>query len=230
MSKEEEKTQNVNKVGSSISVTVSLALFLVGQKVDSLAHHGDELGQLHKSQRGLPPDGKVLSGLGHLGVHADEVVSVHDGVDESVQYDSEVYISIVLSLGVNPVEEEDGEMMVYVKEGKLSPLLSEYDKDGIPEIPDLGNVEEPKEVGHGRVLLVVRITADAVSLTVCDHSSLDGHVCTEEDLGYVVEELDGVWVDGGYSSLHDGGSDKDEGYVCECNGDCGAELGECPSL
>ncbi len=140
LSKETEKTQDVNKVGSSVIVTVSLA-FLVSQKVDSLAHHGNELGQLHKSQRRFPPDRQVLSSFRYLGVHTDEVVCVHNSVDESVQYNGKVNISVVLCFGINPVEQKDCEMMVYVKERKLSPFLSKDDEDGVPEIPDLGYIK-----------------------------------------------------------------------------------------
>lgn len=213
MRKEEEKSQNVDKVSSSVRVTVSLALFLVSQKVDSLAHHGNKLSQLHKSQGRLPPDGQVPSSLGYLGMHADEIISVHDSVDESVQYNGEVNISVVLCFGINPVEQKDGEMMVYVKEGKLSPLLSDNNEDGIPEIPDLGNVKEPEEVSHGRVYLIVVVADEAVSITVSDHSSFDGHVCAKEDLGYVVDELDGVRVDCWNSCLHDGGSYDNESDI-----------------
>ena len=159
MSKEEEKTQNVDKVGSSDAVTVSGTFLLVGQKVDSLAHHGDKLGQLHQSQRRLPPDRKRLSSLRILGMHADKVVSVHDGMNESIQYNGQENISIILSLGIEPVEEEDGEMMVDVEERKLSPLLSQDNENGVPEIPNLRNVKQPEKVGNRWVDLIVIIAA-----------------------------------------------------------------------
>lgn len=71
-------------------------------------------------------------------MHADEVVGVHDSVDESIQYNCEVYISIVLWVSIQPVEQKDGEMMIYVKEWKLTPFLSKNDEDGIPKVPNLG--------------------------------------------------------------------------------------------
>lgn len=70
-------------------------------------------------------------------MHADEVVGVHDGVDETVEKDGEVDVTVVVDVRVEPVEEEDGSVMVNVKEGKLAPLLANNDEDGIPEVPNL---------------------------------------------------------------------------------------------
>ena len=49
-------------------------------------------------------------------MHADEVVSVHDSVNESIQQDGEVNISIIHHIRVKPVKEENREVMVDVKE------------------------------------------------------------------------------------------------------------------
>ncbi len=73
-------------------------------KVSSLRHHGDELDQLHHGQVRLPPDRDRDSGLLILGVHADEVVSVHDGVDESVEKDGHVDITIIENVRIEPVK------------------------------------------------------------------------------------------------------------------------------
>ena len=70
-------------------------------------------------------------------MHADEVVGVHDCVDEAVEQDGEVDVSIVVDVGVEPVEEEDGGVVVNVEEGELAPLLADDDKDGVPKVPDL---------------------------------------------------------------------------------------------
>jgi hypothetical protein len=49
-------------------------------------------------------------------MHADEVVSVHNSVNESIQQDSEVDISIIHHIRVEPVKEENSEVMVHMKE------------------------------------------------------------------------------------------------------------------
>lgn len=51
---------------------------------------------LHKGEVLLPPD--------VLGVHADKVVRVHDGVDEAVEHDSQVDVTVVAGVHVHPVE------------------------------------------------------------------------------------------------------------------------------
>ena len=135
LGKEEEETQDVNEVDEDDAEAGLLALG--GEEVGGLAHHGDELDHLHEGEVGLPPDGEGLAGLVVLGVHADEVVGVHDGVDEAVEEDGEVDVSVVVDVGVEPVEEEDGGVVVNVEEGELAPLLADDDEDGVPEVPDL---------------------------------------------------------------------------------------------
>lgn len=88
-------------------------------------------------------------------MHADKVVGVHDSVNEAIKDNGEVDISIIIDMGVEPIKEKDGNVVVDVKEGKLPPLFANHNKDGIPEIPHLGNVEEPEEIGESRMLLVV---------------------------------------------------------------------------
>lgn len=166
------------------------------QKINSLTHHGHKLCQLHHGQGRFPPNGQILSSLGYLGVHANEIVSVHDCMDESIQDNGEVDITVVLRIGIEPIEQKDGEMMVYMEEGQLSPLLSEYDEDGIPKIPDFRNVKEPKKVGHGWALVIVSVADGKVSVAIGDHSCFNGHVGAEENLGNVVDEFDGVGVHG----------------------------------
>jgi len=79
-------------------------------------------------------------------MHTDEIISVHNSVNEAVKSDREIDITVVEYITVEPVEQENGNMMINMQERKLSPLLSQHNKDGIPEIPDLGDVEQPKKI------------------------------------------------------------------------------------
>ena len=85
------------------------------EEVDCLGVHGDELDELRERQVLFPPD--------LLGVEGDEVVGVHDGVDEPVEDDGEVDVAVVEHVEVQPVDEEDGGVVVdLIKEhGELSP-------------------------------------------------------------------------------------------------------------
>jgi hypothetical protein len=113
------------------------------QKINGLTHHGHKLCQLHQGQGGFPPNGQILPRLWNLGMHADKIIRVHDCMDESIQDNGEIDITIILRIGIEPVEQKNGEMMVHVEERKLSPLLSKYDKNGVPKIPNFRNVKEP---------------------------------------------------------------------------------------
>ena len=151
-------------------------------------------------------------------MHADKVVCVHDSVNESVEDDSDVDITIVVYMRVEPVKEEDGKVMVNVKEGQLSPLFAKNNKDSVPKVPDLGDVEQPKQVRHGRISLVVRVArCSGVVIAVGDKECLDGHVRAKHDLRYIVHKLDWVRVDGRNSSLHDSAANNDKSEVGSCN-------------
>jgi hypothetical protein len=69
---------------------------LGNDQIGALGHHGYKLYQLHHGQTRFPPNGERFSRFWHLGVHADKVVRVHDGVNESVQENSQVNVAVVL--------------------------------------------------------------------------------------------------------------------------------------
>lgn len=49
-------------------------------------------------------------------MHANEIVRVHDRVNETIQDDGEVNITIIIHMRVEPIKEKDGNMVVHVKE------------------------------------------------------------------------------------------------------------------
>ena len=189
------------------------------------------MNQLQHRKRRLPPDWERLASLWVLRVHADKVVSVHDSVDESVKDNGDENYSIIVDSGVEPVKEEDGSVVVNVKEGKLSPLLSKNDEDGVPEVPDLGDVEQPEKVGHRWVLLAVWVASPhIVVVAVGNKETLNCHVGAQHDLRHIVNKLDWVRVKGRNSSLHDDAANENEckvgGSDCESSG----EISQWPAL
>jgi hypothetical protein len=139
LGEKEEERKDVDDVGgSNPQGNVGATCY---QKITSLRHHGDKLKQLHHGKRRLPPDGKRLASLVVLGVHANEIVGVHDGVDESVENNREIDVTIVVGLSIEPVEKENSDVMIDVQKGKLSPLLSNDNENGIPKVPSFGDVE-----------------------------------------------------------------------------------------
>ena len=52
-------------------------------------------------------------------MHAHEVVSVHDRVDETVEDNGKVNVAVVVDARVEPVEQEDAEVVVHVQEREL---------------------------------------------------------------------------------------------------------------
>jgi hypothetical protein len=202
LGKEEKERKNVGHVGGHDSqANIGTGL---DHQVSALRHHGDKLEQLQQGQARLPPNRERLAGFGNLGVHADKVVSVHDGVNESVQANGEVNVTIVVDARVEPVKQENGQVMVHVQKTKLTPLLAEDDKDGIPKVPDLGKVKQPEKIGDGRITLAVFVAGHGrVVVTVRQEKGLDRHVRAQHDLGNVVDKLDWVRIDRGNTQLHD---------------------------
>lgn len=229
LSEQIEEGKNVDNVGGSHSPVACLTS--AGKKVASLRHHCHKLNKLQHGERRLPPDGEGLASLGVLCVHADEVISVHDGVDEAVQTNGEVDITVIENIGIQPVEEENGGVVVNVQKGKLSPLLSQDNENGIPEIPGLGHVEEPQQWGHGGIVGVEGIARhQGVVVTVRKENCFNCHVGTEHDLRDIVEKFDGVWINGSNPRLHNSRPNEDESEVSRGDAEGGGEISEEPSL
>jgi len=57
-------------------------------------------------------------------------------MDESVEEDGEKDISVVQNMYIDPVEKEDGGVVINMKERKLLPFFAKDDENGVPEIPD----------------------------------------------------------------------------------------------
>mmetsp|Transcript_26485 Transcript_26485/g.56757 ORF Transcript_26485/g.56757 Transcript_26485/m.56757 type:complete len:277 (-) Transcript_26485:119-949(-) len=228
VSEKEEERQDVDNVRCRDTEIKSIAS--IDDEVRSLRHHCDELSQLHQGKVGFPPDRERFSCFRDLCVHADEVVCVHDSVDESVEDNGQVNITIIKNVCVEPVEQKDGGVMVDVKEGKLSPLFTQDNKDGVPKVPNLGNVKQPQKIGNGRIVLAVgNARGDGVSIAVRQENGFDRHVRTKHDLRDIVKELDWVRVDGRLV-LHDLGSNRDKQNVGESNGERRRKICQPPSL
>lgn len=65
-------------------------------QIQSLGIHNHELYHLAHGKGGLPPH--------ILGVKSDEVVSVHNGVNEAIQDNGQIHITVITNIGVKPVE------------------------------------------------------------------------------------------------------------------------------
>lgn len=83
-----------------------------------------------------------------------------------------------------------------MQEAQLVPLLSNNDEDSVPEVPDLGQVEDVKDVSNGGVDDVERLAGEeGIVAAVGDEEGLEGHVGAHHHLGHVVQELERVGVD-----------------------------------
>jgi hypothetical protein len=140
--KEQKEWQNVNNVGTHDTETGRLAS--TNQQVRALWHHGDELHELHHGQARFPPNGHRLFRARNLGVHANKVIRVHDGMDETIQGDGQVNVTIIINVRVEPIKEKNGRVMIDMQKGQLTPLFTNHNEKGIPKVPDLGNVKEPQ--------------------------------------------------------------------------------------
>ena len=153
-------------------------------------------------------------------------------MDEPVQDNGQINVTVVVDVRVKPVEEEDGGVMVHVQKTKLAPLFAQHNEDGIPKVPNFGNVKQPKQIGHGWVLRVVVVAGFqyGVIVAVGQHHAFDGHVSAQHDLRHVVKEFDGIRVHGGNSELHNGAAQKHKRQVGQSHVEGGGEVRQWPSL
>lgn len=110
----------------------------------------EETAHLHECEVLLPPNVP--------GVHGDEVVRIHDCVDSAVEHHSHVDITVVANIGVDPIEKKYCGVVVHMKERELLPLATQNDDDGVDEVKDLGQVEEPEEGTQGRLRCIKGLT------------------------------------------------------------------------
>lgn len=114
---------------------------------------------------------------------------------------------------------------------ELSPFLAKNNENSIPEIPNLGNVEQPQKIGKGRIILVVTNTgSNGVVVAVSQEDSLDCHVGAKHNLGHVVHKFDGVGVNRRDAGFHDCRSNDDKQKIGRCNFEGKGEIRHCPSL
>ena len=72
--------------------------------------------------------------------------------------------------------------MVDVQHTELAPLATRNDKDGIEEVADFGEVEQPEDGGHARAGGVELVTDWDVLLAAVFFDGLNDHVCAKGKL------------------------------------------------
>lgn len=91
---EDEQSDNVIQIGLCDTRRVGLATRC--HKVNGLGIHQYKLHHLTHGQGRLPPH--------ILGVESNEVVSVHNCVNESIEHDGQIYITVISNIRVQPVK------------------------------------------------------------------------------------------------------------------------------
>jgi len=94
VSKERQQSHDVVQIRDDDAVGVAGAA--VVQQVAGLGVHQHKLHHLTHGEGRLPPN--------LLGVQGNEVVGVHDGVDDAVQHDGQVHVSVIADVDVQPIE------------------------------------------------------------------------------------------------------------------------------
>jgi hypothetical protein len=110
-------------------------------------------------------------------MHANEIVRIHDSVNKAIQHNGQIHIAIIVDMRVEPIKEKDGNVMIDVKKGELTPFLAQNNKDGIPKVPHFGNVKEPQQIGQRRIGLTVRFTwQELITVAISYEEGFNGHV------------------------------------------------------
>ena len=93
-----------------------------------------------------------LLGLGTKSVliPGPEVVAVRHKMDEAVEHHSEVDVTIREGVCVQPIDQENGEVVVHVQEGNLTPIALHNHEQGVEEVEHLGEVEHMQHNCHAR--------------------------------------------------------------------------------
>lgn len=149
----------------------------------------------------------------------DKVIGVHNSVNQSVQNYSEIHITIVANIQVQPIEQKNAEMMIDVQEGQLLPTLLSNDEESIHEIQNLGQIENIKHKPYRRILVVKHLAwNDTVASLPSLHTCLDAHVRAKHHLNHIVRKLQSVQVRDLRRTLHDSTEHCNKSQVSERNG------------
>ena len=153
-------------------------------------------------------------------------------MNESIEQNCQVDISIIENIGIEPVEQKNGCMMVNMEKTKLLPLFTNHNKNCIPKIPHFRNVKSPQQVGQRRVFCIESHTGhDTVTIAISKQKRFNRHVGAEHHLRNVVQELNRVRVHSWQSTrFHHGTSDNDEAHVRHGYNGSTAEVSEWPSF
>mmetsp|Transcript_11451 Transcript_11451/g.22753 ORF Transcript_11451/g.22753 Transcript_11451/m.22753 type:complete len:325 (+) Transcript_11451:95-1069(+) len=202
------------------------------QNHDCLHDHEGELDHLAHGQRRLPPNVPC--------VHRNEVVRVHDGVNKAVEDDGEVDVAVEVGAEVEPVEEEDGEVVVHVQEAELLPAALRDDEKRVHEVKHFRAVKHPQQLGHGGSLVGRGVAGpERVVVAAREHQGVDRHVAAQHHLNDVICERYGVhkvftglygFVSfcGRCRHLHDWRADDDKGEINQGDSKGVAELCKWP--
>lgn len=179
---EEERKERDDVVQVGLCYPRREGLAASDEQEAGLQVHQDELNHLTDGQSRLPPN--------LLRVQRHEIVRVHDGVDEAVENNGEIDISVVTHRHVEPVKEKDGKVVVNVQKGQLRPPLFGNNKEGVCKVENLGQVEDVQNKPHRRILVVKGLAwQQRVARLECLHARLDAHVRTQHYLDNIVQEL-----------------------------------------
>ena len=148
----------------------------------SLDDEEHELTDLELGDERLPGAGDVVG--------SKEVVGVHKDMDEGVVHGGEVSITLGEIIQVQPPNEEDGEVMVKMKNSDLLGLLPQSHDDGVKEFVDFGNVEDPDQSGHGAVSIRGDGAVAKEGVSVLDGliGNTNSHVPAQDDKEGIVED------------------------------------------
>lgn len=121
---QDQQRENVVTVGECDVAWVLITTVI--DEIDGLRVHHHKLHHLSHRQGRLPPD--------LLGVQRDEVIGVHDRVNQSVEEDGQKDISIVAHIDIDPVEQKNTGVVIDMKEAELFPSLLGNDKEGVEKV------------------------------------------------------------------------------------------------
>merc|ERR1712048_1455761 len=103
-------------------------------------------------------------------------------MDEAVERNRQVNITVIGHVHVEPVEEEDAPVMIHVEEAQLLPLLSNDDEERVEEVQDLAQVEDPEELSQRRRRQIDWLARyERVVIPARYHHGIHRHVRAEHD-------------------------------------------------
>ena len=196
--KQHENRDDISKIHHRPSREDLIASIIQNQYSVSIQHQ--KLGHLQRRQMLLPPNtvfGSSCRRVLHFGhMHGNEVIRVHNHVNEGIPSDAHDYFTIKVDHQIEPVQHPNRCMMVYMKHTELLWFIAQNNKQSVKPIQHFAHIIHPNQIMNFRILEIEYIAfgpwKPAIPIALSEDDGFHCHIRTQINLDEIVQEFERI--------------------------------------